>query len=125
MGDRYEQSDGKKKIFYIDANNFYDHSMSQMLPYDEIKFDRNVALEDILNTPNDSGFGYFLEVDLDYPDNIKEKTKNLPFAPVNKKTDTDDFSNYMKEIIPDTHTQNEKLICDWSNKKTIWFNIGC
>ena len=23
----------------------------------------------------------------------------------------------MKEIIPDTYTQNKKLICDWSDKK--------
>ena len=59
--------------------------MSHMLPYDEIKFDRNVKLEHILNTPDDSGIGYFIEVDLNYPDNIKEKTKNFPFAPVKKK----------------------------------------
>ena len=59
--------------------------MSQYLRYDEIKFDRNVELEDILNTPDDSNVGYFIEVDLKYPDIIKEKTKNFPFAPVNKK----------------------------------------
>ena len=52
-----------------------------------------------------------------YPDNLKEKTKNFPFAPLNKKTNPDDFSDYMKEIIPDTYTQNKKLICDWSDKK--------
>ena len=54
------------------------------LPYDEIKFDNNVKLEDILNTPDDSDIGYFIEVDLKYSDNIKEKTKLFPF-PVNKK----------------------------------------
>ena len=58
--------------------------MSQPLPYDEIKFDNNVKLEEILNTPDDSDIGYFVEVDLIYPYNIKEKTKNFPFAPVNK-----------------------------------------
>ena len=89
--------------------------MSQMLPYDEIKFDRNVKLEDKLNTPDDSDIGYFIEVDLNYPDNIKEKTKNFPFGPVNRKINPDDFSVYMKEIIPDTYTQNKKLICVWSN----------
>ena len=52
-----------------------------------------------------------------YPDNIKRKTKNFPFAPVNKKIHPDDFSDYMKEIIPDPYTQNKKLICDWSDKK--------
>ena len=52
-----------------------------------------------------------------YPDNIKEKTKNFPFAPVNKKINPDKFIDYMKEIKPNTYTQNKKLMCDWSDKK--------
>ena len=110
MGDRYIKSDDNKKILYIDANNLYGHSMSEPLPYDEINFDRDIKLEDILNTPDDSDIGYFVEVDLKYSDNIKEKTRNFPFAPVNKKINPDNFSNYMKEIKPDTYTQNKKLI---------------
>ena len=86
--------------------------MSEPLPYDEIKFDNNVKLEDILNTPDDSDIGYFIEVDLKYSNNIKEKTKQFPFAPVNKKINPDDFSDYMKEIKPDTYNQTQKLICD-------------
>ena len=43
--------------------------MSQPLPYDEIKFDKNVKLEDILNTSDDSDIGYILAVDLTYPCN--------------------------------------------------------
>ena len=85
MGDRDVTSHENKKILYVDANNIYGHSMCQLLPYDEIKFDKNVKLEDILNTPDDSDIGYFIEVDLKYSDNIKEKTKHFPFAPVNKK----------------------------------------
>ena len=117
MGDRYIKSDKNKKILYIDANNLYGHSMSEPLPCDEIKFDNNVKLEDILNTPDDNDIGYFVEVDLKYPDNIKEKTKNFPFAPVNKKINPDNFNDYMKEIKPDTYIQTKKLICDWSDKK--------
>ena len=103
MGDRYIKSDENKKILYIDANNLYGHSMSEPLPYDEIKFDSDVKIEDILNTPDDSDNGYFVEVDLIYPDNIKERTKNFPFAPVNKKFNPDDYNDYMKEIKPDTY----------------------
>ena len=51
--------------------------MSENLPYDEIKFDRIVKLEDILNTPDDSDIGYFIEVDLKYPYNIKGKTFSI------------------------------------------------
>ena len=117
MGDRYIKSDDNKKIMYFDANNLYGDSMSQPLPYDEIKYDNTVKLEDILNTPDDSDIGYFIEVDLTYPNNIKEKTKNFPFAPINKKINPDKFSDYMKEIKPDNYIQTKKLICDWSDKK--------
>ena len=79
MGDRYVESDDNKKILYIDAINLYGHSMSQPLPYDQIKFDKNVKLKDLLNTPDDSHIGYFIEFDLKYPDNIKEKTKFFHF----------------------------------------------
>ena len=91
--------------------------MSPPLLFDELKIDKNVKLEDILNTPDDSNIGYFIEVDLTYSNNIKEKTKNFPFAPVNKKTYPDEFSDYMKEIKPDTYIQTKKLICDCSDKK--------
>ena len=52
-----------------------------------------------------------------YSDDIKEKTRNFPFAPVNKKSSPDNFIGFMKEIKPDTYTQTKKLICDWSDKK--------
>ena len=123
MGDRYKKSDKNKKILYIDAKNLYGHSMSQYLPYDEIKFDNTVKLEDILNTPDDSVIGYFIEVDLTYPNNIKEKTKNFPFASINKKINPDTFNDYMKEIKPDTYIQSSKLICDWSDKKKLFDSL--
>ena len=92
MGERNVKSDESKKILYIDANNLYGHSRSQSLPYDETKIEKINKLENILNTPNDSDIGCSVEVDLRYPDNIKEKTKNFPFAPENKKINPDSFT---------------------------------
>ena len=80
IGDRYVKSDKYKKIIYVHVNILYGYSMSQPLPYDEIEFDQNVKLEDILNTPDDSNIGYFFEVDLTYPDNKKQKSTLFPFA---------------------------------------------
>ena len=86
MGDRYVKSDENKKILYIDATNLYGQSMSQMLPYDEIVMWHSHPdlymnwLEEILNTPDDSDIGCFLEVDLRYPDDIK-KNKELSILP--------------------------------------------
>ena len=44
MGDRYVKSDENKKIIYIVATNLYGHSMSLILPYDEIKMETKYLL---------------------------------------------------------------------------------
>ena len=77
MGDRYVKSDENKKILYAGANNFYGHSMSETLRYDKFIFDKNVKLEDILNTPDDSDIRYFIEIDITYPDNMKKRKQNI------------------------------------------------
>ena len=117
MGDRYVKSDEDKKILYIDANNLYGYAMSEYLPYDEIKINNDIKLEDILNTSDDSDYGYFIEVDLKYPDEIKEKTKYFPFAPENKFAPQDKFTDYMNNMKGDSYTACKKLICDWTDKK--------
>ena len=54
------KSDETKKLLYNDAYKIYGHSMSQQLPYDEIKVRKNVKLEDILTNPGDSEDGCFI-----------------------------------------------------------------
>ena len=114
MGDRYEKSDENKKILNADANNLYGHSMSQPLPYDEIEMwhvDPDLymkKLEEVLDTSDDSDTGYFIEPDLRYPENIKEKTKNLPFAPENKVIPKDKYNENMKKIQPKNYTKSKK-----------------
>ena len=123
MGDRYVKSDEKKKLIYKDATNLYGHSMSQMLPYDDFEMWHGPPdlytnwLEEMLKTPDDSDIGYFSEVDLKYPDEIKEKTKNFPFCPENKKNDPDKIKDYMNKIKPMNYTKSKKLICDWTDEK--------
>ena len=97
--------------------------MSQPLSCDEIEMwhghpDLNMnKLEQIFITPDDLDIGYFGEVDLRYPDNIKEKTQNFPFAPENKVIPKDKFNEYMKEIKPKKYIKFKKTICDWTDKK--------
>ena len=91
--------------------------MSQPLPFDEIKFDRNVCFESKINTPDDSENGYFVEVDLKYPDKTKEKTNIFPLAPENKLCSQDKFIAHLKKTKPETYMSNKKLICDWTDKK--------
>ena len=64
--------------------------MSQPLPIDEIEMwhghpDLYVKKpEEILNTPDDSDNGYFIDIQIRYPKNIIEKTKNFPICPEKK-----------------------------------------
>ena len=75
MSDRYVKPDENKKILYIDAIILYGHSRCQLLPDDGFIFDKNVCLEDVLNTPDGSDIGYFIEVELEYPNKKKKKQK--------------------------------------------------
>ena len=122
MGDRYVKSDENEKIFDIDANNLYGWAMPQMLPYDDIEMwyvhpDRYMnIIEDTLNTPDDSDIGFFVELDLKSPYNIKEKTIIFPFRPEKKISHQDKFGDYMKNIKPEIYTKINKLMDDWIKK---------
>ena len=108
MGNRYVKWDDNKKMLHMDVTNLYGHSMSQMLPFDEIETSHGHPdlymhkLEGILYTPDDSVFGYFAEFD---PDNLKEETKNFPFCPENKVLSEDKYNDLMKKIKPKAHTK--------------------
>ena len=73
--------------------------MSQPLPYDEIEMWHGdpdfymTWLEQILKTSDDTYNGYFIEVDLRYPDKTKEKTKTFPFAPENEIIHKDKYND--------------------------------
>ena len=107
MGDRYVKLDENKKIMYIDPNILYGQSMSQPLLYDEIKVDKKITIEDILNTAHDSDIGYLMEADIKDPDkNIKEKTKSFLFAPeINHN-----ITPHMIKMKPNSYTRSKKLI---------------
>ena len=92
MGDVFVKSHDNKRLKNIDANKLHGWAMSGSLPYDEIKFHKNVTLEDQLNFPNDSDFGLFVEVDLSYPCNMKAKTKKFPFCFENRKNYPKNFT---------------------------------
>ena len=100
----------------MDAKNPHGHSISQPSPYDEINFDENVMLEIILKTPDDSDIGVFVEVDLIYPNNIKQKT-NFPFSPEKENSPQDKFTPQKKKNKTISYTQAKKGTCDRTDKK--------
>ena len=69
-----------------------------------------IWLEVILNTPDDSDIGYFIEVHSKHPDNIYKK---IQFAPENKIIDENKHNEYMKKIKPKNYRKIKNFICDW------------
>ena len=92
-------------IEYLNANDLYGWAMSQKLPINDFKWVKQEKLlkfnEDFIkNYDENSNKGYFLEVDIDYPKELFDLHKNLPFLPENKRVN-----------------KVEKLICDIEDKK--------
>ena len=97
MGDRHVQSDENKQIFYIDANNLYGWAMSQYLPTGEFEvlplnpcnytdnYNLEQLVEDLLQIPDDNEYGFFIECDLEYPAEIKDKQKTFLFVRIEQK----------------------------------------
>jgi len=56
-------------------NNLYGWAMMQYLPTDNFKVEKNISIDTVLNTANDSKYRFMVMVDLEYSDEIKEQTK--------------------------------------------------
>ena len=115
---------------YVVANNLYGWAMSEPQHYGKIEMwhghpDLHMKkIEEILNTSDDSYIVYFVEVDLRYPDNIKEKTKNFPFCPENKVFPKDKSIDYMKKMKPKNYTKSKRYYVTALIKRSIWTNKG-
>ena len=55
-------------LSYLDMNNLYGWAMSEYLPYGRLKWLKNIEKFDIMSINDKSPIGYFLEVDLQYPE---------------------------------------------------------
>ena len=123
MGPRFIESNENTKLLYIDANNLYGWAMSQYLPtseFEKLQPPEAYILEQIVEDwrfiPDNNEFGYFIECDLEYRAEIKEKTENFPLCPYQTKADPNLFSEYMNKVKQPNYKPTEKLKCDLTNK---------
>ena len=81
-------------------NNLYGGVMSECLPYGGFKWIKitNETVNRILNKKGNSLHGYFLQVDLDYPENLHEDHSDFPMAPAKIKIKEEMLSPYCLEI---------------------------
>ena len=96
----YDKTKPKVYIKYLDMNNLYGKTMSEYLPYGEFKWVEvnNESVNKILNKSDDCLHGYFLEDDLECPENLHDIHNNLPMAPEKIKIKDEMLSPIQLEI---------------------------
>ena len=75
-------------------NNLY----NLYLPYGGFKWLKNVDEFDMMTISEKNPIGYFLEIDLEYPDELRELHNDYPLAPEKLAVSSDMLSKYCKEI---------------------------
>ena len=101
----YDKNIESSYLVYLDANNLYGWIMPQKLPVNDFKWVKQEELskinEDFIKNYDENGnIRYFFEVDIDYPKELFDLHKDLPFFPESKKVN-----------------KVEKLIYDIEDKK--------
>ena len=85
-------------ITYLDMNNLYGWAMSEYLPYGGFEWLKNVGGFDVNSINEKHEIGYFLKVDLEYPNELHELHNDYPLAPEKLAVSSDMLSKYCKEI---------------------------
>ena len=84
-------------LTYPDMNNLYGWAMSEYLPYD-FKWLKNVDEFDVMSISEKNPIGYFLEVELEYPDELYDLHNYYPLAAEKLAVSSDMLSIYCKKI---------------------------
>ena len=74
----------KNYLKYGDVNSFYVWAMSQKLHVNDFKWLKETSQfnENVIKVHNeDSGIGYFIETDVQYPEKLHELNNDLLFLP--------------------------------------------
>ena len=106
-------------ITYLDMNNLYGWAMSEYLPYGGFNWLKNVDTFDVMSISEKNPIGYFLEVDLQYPDELHELHNDYPLVPEKLAVSSDMLSDYCKKIADKYEMKVgdvKKLIPDLGNK---------
>ena len=66
---------------FFDVTCLYAAEMQKKMPLGNYKWNSVITLDQILGTPEDSDVGYFVEVDLKYPQHLHDSHNGLLLAP--------------------------------------------
>ena len=107
----YDKSKQSSYIQYLDANNLYGAAMSEKLPINGFKWVNDISEINKKfvksHDKKNSGKGYILEVDVDYPSKLHKLHSDMPFLPEKMKID-----------------KTQKLVCNLRDKKKYVVHIS-
>ena len=83
---------------YLNMNNLYGWAMSECLPYGGFNWLKNLDGFDVMSVGEKSLTGYFLKIDLEYPDDLHKLHNDYPLAPEKLAVSSDMLSKYCKKI---------------------------
>lgn len=94
----YDPAEPVSHMIALDANNLYGHSLSQQLPTGEFRWLTSAELEtfDVSTVPENSAYGYVLEVDLHYPEHLHDVHNDYPLAPEKLDVPAKDWSDHTR-----------------------------
>ena len=101
--------------------------MSEYLPNKKFEWIKNVDELDAMSINKKGDVGYFLEVDLEYPNKLHELHNDYPFAPEKLAVSNDMLSTYCKKIADEYNIKVgdvKKLILNLNNKTKYVLHYG-
>ena len=112
-------STNSKSIWYIDISNLNVYEKMQKLLYNDRKYqgtcfaDSNSSLDNILNTSDDSDYGFYINCDVDYNDIYEARAEQLALMPNKGKINYNELGYREREK---GRPGTEKLVLDQNNK---------
>jgi len=105
-------------IQYLDANNLYGCSMSELLPVRQFRFLEQHEIEnfDLMSIPADAETGYILECDLAYPETLHQLHNDYSMAPEHLTVDRSMLSEYARNMIDKNWKPTQKLVPNLQDK---------
>ena len=103
----FDKNKESSYLEYWDLNNLYGWVISQKFPVNDFKWVDDIfeLNEDFIKSYNDtSDKGYFLEVDVQYPENLHNLHNDLPFLP--ESTEIEKF----EKLLANLHEKTENSI---------------
>ena len=94
----YNPTQVSKYLLYLDANNLYGWAMSQTLPCGGFEWmsPKELHLKNIMSIPKEGPKGCFVQVTLEYPQNLHNEHTDYPLAPVRMRVSYSDLLDYSK-----------------------------